>query len=409
MAELAPLDSAPRGEGQQLQGTLKVWNLDKGYGFIACTDGGTDLFVHQSAISVEGDRYRAILPGTEVKFVFFLREGKETAREVTSLTDTPLPGFASKLEASQKLSVTEGRPGMFTGTVKFMNKEKGFGFIIPDAGGEDMFVHVGDIEGQQLLNQGEPVSYTTAVKKGVRPQAVDVCSLRARSAFPQQQSQSYPGGPSSYQPSGYPSPYGAPPPPAPYDPYSPYGAPAASPYGAPAQRGLGGAVGASSGTIKWFNEEKGFGFIVPGNGGTDVYFKGSDVQGGGAPLAEAEPVTYETKSAPDGKIWASCISRRAGGKRKASLEGPDGAFKRAAPGGPAPMAARPAPTGYPQQYPGSPPFGSQGQYGSQPPQYAQAQYGAQPPASQAPYSSSPQYAPPAAPASSQYDQPYYRQ
>ncbi|KCZ92740.1 cold-shock protein [Hyphomonas johnsonii] len=50
---------------------------------------------------------------------------------------------------------------MSTGTVKWFNSQKGFGFIQPDAGGADVFVHISAVEraGLATLNDGQKVSY----------------------------------------------------------------------------------------------------------------------------------------------------------------------------------------------------------------------------------------------------------
>jgi CspA family cold shock protein len=53
---------------------------------------------------------------------------------------------------------------MNTGTVKFYNTQKGFGFIQPDNGGKDVFVHATALEraGIRSLNEGQKVSFDTA-------------------------------------------------------------------------------------------------------------------------------------------------------------------------------------------------------------------------------------------------------
>lgn len=57
----------------------------------------------------------------------------------------------------------------------------------------------------------------------------------------------------------------------------------------------------STGTVKWFNESKGFGFITPAEGGADVFVHFSAIQGDGfKTLAEGQKVSFEIESGPKG-------------------------------------------------------------------------------------------------------------
>jgi CspA family cold shock protein len=63
------------------------------------------------------------------------------------------------------------------GTVKFFNADKGYGFIKPDDGGRDIFVHITALEqaGLQSLNEGQRLTFEIEPdKKGKGPKAVDL-------------------------------------------------------------------------------------------------------------------------------------------------------------------------------------------------------------------------------------------
>ena len=62
---------------------------------------------------------------------------------------------------------------MATGTVKWFNTEKGYGFIQPDQGGKDVFVHISAVEraGMRTLNEGQKVSYELETDRRSRKQS----------------------------------------------------------------------------------------------------------------------------------------------------------------------------------------------------------------------------------------------
>lgn len=66
----------------------------------------------------------------------------------------------------------------------------------------------------------------------------------------------------------------------------------------------------ATGTVKWFSDEKGFGFIAPSDGTKDVFVHHSAVQGSGfKSLAEGQSVSYEVEQGPKGPSAAKVVSQ----------------------------------------------------------------------------------------------------
>jgi CspA family cold shock protein len=65
---------------------------------------------------------------------------------------------------------------MTIGTVKFFNPDKGFGFIAPETGGDDAFVHISAVEraGMRTLDKGQRVSYELEQDRRGKTSAVNL-------------------------------------------------------------------------------------------------------------------------------------------------------------------------------------------------------------------------------------------
>src|SRR5579871_2568454 len=83
-----------------------------------------------------------------------------------------------RLRSQGTAFVKESRVDMANGTVKWFNSAKGYGFIQPDDGGKDVFVHVSAVEraGLRGLNEGQKVAYELQAERG-RTAAVNLREL----------------------------------------------------------------------------------------------------------------------------------------------------------------------------------------------------------------------------------------
>jgi len=144
-------------------GTVSWYDEDKGFGFIAPDSGAGDVFVHARSLAegltwlTEGDRvaYEVVSSdkGPQARDVQLVR-GAEPAPPPRRPAPAGPPPARSK-PPSRGVPARAGH-----GVVARYDGDRGFGFITPDAGGDDLFVHVSVVAGSEPLQQGDQVRYT---------------------------------------------------------------------------------------------------------------------------------------------------------------------------------------------------------------------------------------------------------
>ena len=250
-------------------GTVRWFDPERGFGFLAPEDGSPDVFVHASEIVGNG--------GPKV-----LREGQAVEFEAGENDRGP-----QALRVRVTADAAAGSAVGLLGTVNWYEPAKGYGFASPDGGGPDIFVHSSAIVTGGVVTDGQRVAFV--VVEGERgPQAAHVVPL----------------GP-----------------------------------GAGLSAGAGGADGAD-GTVSWYDEDKGFGFIAPDSGARDVFVHARSLAEGLTWLTEGDRVAYEVVSGDKGP-QARDVQLVRGAE-------PAPPPRRPAPAGPAPAGRRePASPGVP--------------------------------------------------------------
>ncbi len=201
------------------QGTVRWFDAERGFGFLAPEDESADLFVHASEILSDGGP-RLLREGQAVEYELGEGDRGPQARRVRITGD-----------------VAAGSPVGVLGTMAWYEPGKGYGFATPDGGGPEVFVHSTAIVAGGVVAAGQRVAFlVTAGERG--PQAEHVLPLGAGAGSP-------------------------------------------------------AATDGADGTVTWYDEDKGFGFVTPDSGGPDVFVHVRALAEGLTWLTEGDRVAYD--------------------------------------------------------------------------------------------------------------------
>jgi CspA family cold shock protein len=159
----------PQGEAFRLVGKIKWFNRSKGFGFIIPSDGSGDIFLPLSALERAG--HSEAPDGASIVFEWTQGpKGRAVAQvlELDASTATPRAPRENRFRAPRdnrdSYEEQSGPAESLDGVVKWYDPARGFGFILPNDGSKDIFVHVTALRrsGIEMLEPGQPVRMMVA-------------------------------------------------------------------------------------------------------------------------------------------------------------------------------------------------------------------------------------------------------
>lgn len=158
------------GFGPEHDATVKWFNPEKGFGFVALSDGSGDAFLHANTLNQAG--HNAVSPGASLRVRIGQGQKGRQVSEVLSVDEStaqptrggagagggaPRPPMAGG--AAPRRGAPTGPSVEMQGTVKWYNATKGFGFVAPMEGGKDVFVHASALQraGVTQLAEGQTI------------------------------------------------------------------------------------------------------------------------------------------------------------------------------------------------------------------------------------------------------------
>ncbi len=155
----------PQADGPTVDATVKWFNPEKGFGFAELGDGSGDAFLHIAVLQAAGQD--AVEPGTKLRVQ--VGQGQK-GRQITSVLEVDRSTAAAPQPRRERapsgggggrgFHLDESSATELSGTVKWFNSEKGFGFVVTEDGGKDVFVHISVLEkaGLRSLAEGQRIA-----------------------------------------------------------------------------------------------------------------------------------------------------------------------------------------------------------------------------------------------------------
>lgn len=164
---MAPVRPMPSFGGPEVGAVVKWFNPEKGFGFVEVGNGSGDAFLHISVLQRAGAD--AVNPGANLRVRVGPGQKGQQVTEVLEIKEGEAPPPSSGPRSGGRSYVPAGEGQEMRGTVKWYNAQKGFGFVTPESGGKDVFVHATALErsGMPPLAEGQVVTMTVVQgKKG---------------------------------------------------------------------------------------------------------------------------------------------------------------------------------------------------------------------------------------------------
>jgi CspA family cold shock protein len=200
----APSWPSSAGFGPEHDATVKWFNPEKGFGFVALSDGSGDAFLHANTLNQAG--HNAVSPGASLRVRIGQGQKGRQVSEVLSVDEStatpsagrgaaggmgsPRPagggygggmsggmggGMGAGMGGAPRRGAPTGPSVEMQGTVKWYNATKGFGFVAPLEGGKDVFVHASALQRANVMQLAEGQTIWMDVVQGAKgPEAASI-------------------------------------------------------------------------------------------------------------------------------------------------------------------------------------------------------------------------------------------